>query len=132
MTVYVSPICIPLLGTTWVSYILDLLYFGQRDPEHQRPIFEKVPFLELLIPLYPPGVGGAGQLNHLSSPHQDSPPSSVASQVLLGAELQEVYVARNAKDSAVSYFHFDRMNQTQPEPGDWNNFLQRFMDGKSE
>ncbi|XP_052337905.1 cytosolic sulfotransferase 3-like isoform X1 [Oncorhynchus keta] len=41
-----------------------------------------------------------------------------------------VYVARNAKDNAVSYFHFDRMNQAQPEPGDWNNFLQRFMDGK--
>uniref|UniRef100_A0A8C7MHB2 Sulfotransferase n=1 Tax=Oncorhynchus kisutch TaxID=8019 RepID=A0A8C7MHB2_ONCKI len=41
-----------------------------------------------------------------------------------------VYVARNAKDNAVSYFHFDRMNQAHPEPGDWNNYLQRFMDGK--
>lgn len=42
-----------------------------------------------------------------------------------------VYVARNAKDNAVSYFHFDRMNMVQPEPKDWNSFLQRFMDGKS-
>eukprot|EP00064_Thunnus_orientalis_P001938 superscaffoldBa00000133_g1942 len=41
-----------------------------------------------------------------------------------------IYVARNAKDSAVSYFHFDRMNKVQPEPGDWNSFLQRFIEGK--
>ena len=45
---------------------------------------------------------------------------------------QIVYVARNAKDNAVSYFHFDRMNMAQPEPGDWNSFLQRFMEGKSK
>ncbi|XP_048065039.1 cytosolic sulfotransferase 3 isoform X2 [Megalobrama amblycephala] len=42
-----------------------------------------------------------------------------------------VYVARNAKDNAVSYFHFDRMNMAQPEPGDWNTFLQKFMEGKN-
>lgn len=43
-----------------------------------------------------------------------------------------VYVARNAKDNAVSYFHFDRMNKVQPEPGDWNSYIERFMDGKSK
>uniref|UniRef100_A0A3Q4I115 Sulfotransferase n=1 Tax=Neolamprologus brichardi TaxID=32507 RepID=A0A3Q4I115_NEOBR len=43
-----------------------------------------------------------------------------------------VYVARNAKDNAVSYFHFDRMNLIQPEPGDWSSYLQGFMEGKSE
>ncbi|XP_016406347.1 cytosolic sulfotransferase 3-like [Sinocyclocheilus rhinocerous] len=41
-----------------------------------------------------------------------------------------VYVARNAKDNAVSYFHFDRMNMGEPEPGDWNTYLQTFMEGK--
>ncbi|XP_051759904.1 cytosolic sulfotransferase 3-like isoform X2 [Ctenopharyngodon idella] len=42
-----------------------------------------------------------------------------------------VYVARNAKDNAVSYFHFDRMNMVQPEPGEWNNFLEKYMKGKN-
>uniref|UniRef100_A0A3B4FFJ1 Sulfotransferase n=1 Tax=Pundamilia nyererei TaxID=303518 RepID=A0A3B4FFJ1_9CICH len=41
-----------------------------------------------------------------------------------------VYVARNAKDNAVSYFHFERMNIGMPEPGDWSTFLQDFMEGK--
>lgn len=41
-------------------------------------------------------------------------------------------MARNAKDCAVSYFHFGRMNNAQPEPGDWSTFLQKFMEGKSE
>ncbi|KAM8830036.1 sulfotransferase family 1, cytosolic sulfotransferase 4 isoform 2-T2 [Synchiropus picturatus] len=41
-----------------------------------------------------------------------------------------VYVARNAKDCAVSLFHFGRMNKIQPDPGDWNTYLKDFMDGK--
>uniref|UniRef100_A0A3Q4HUE4 Sulfotransferase n=1 Tax=Neolamprologus brichardi TaxID=32507 RepID=A0A3Q4HUE4_NEOBR len=45
-------------------------------------------------------------------------------------ELYVVYVARNAKDNAVSYFHFERMNGGMPEPGDWSTFLQDFMAGK--
>ncbi|XP_071387763.1 cytosolic sulfotransferase 3-like [Centroberyx affinis] len=44
--------------------------------------------------------------------------------------MQIVYVARNAKDSVVSYFHFAHMSMLQPEPGDWSSFLQRFMEGK--
>lgn len=46
--------------------------------------------------------------------------------------LQVVYVARNAKDNAVSYFHFSRMVSLLPEPGNWDTFLQSFMDGKCE
>ena len=58
--------------------------------------------------------------------------SDVNAEVLMGVlSMQVVYVARNAKDNAVSFFHFDRMTYVQPEPGDWNSFLQRFMDGKS-
>lgn len=39
-------------GTTWVSYILDLLYFGETSPERQTsiPIYERVPFLDIAFP----------------------------------------------------------------------------------
>ena len=41
-----------VLGTTWVSVILDLLYFGKTAPERQTsiPIYERVPFLEITFP----------------------------------------------------------------------------------
>lgn len=39
-------------------------------------------------------------------------------------------MARNAKDNAVSYFHFDRMNLTQPEPGPWDGYVDKFMKGQ--
>ena len=41
-----------LLGTTWGSLILDLLYFGKTSPERQTsiPIYDRVPFLEISIP----------------------------------------------------------------------------------
>lgn len=52
--------CIYLLlisGTTWVSYILDLLYFGQTCPERQAsiPLQKRVPFLDISLPSLPTG-----------------------------------------------------------------------------
>ena len=45
-------------GTTWVSYILDLLYFSQTQPDRQTstPIHDRVPFLEITsVPNHPSG-----------------------------------------------------------------------------
>lgn len=44
--------------------------------------------------------------------------------------LQVVYVARNAKDVAVSYYNFHQMAKVHPDPGTWDSFLEKFMDGK--
>ncbi|XP_054619438.1 sulfotransferase 1B1-like [Dunckerocampus dactyliophorus] len=41
-----------------------------------------------------------------------------------------IYVARNAKDNLVSYFHFNHMNLTHPEPGPWEGYIQKFMCGQ--
>lgn len=41
-------------------------------------------------------------------------------------------MARNPKDTVVSYYFFDQMNKTQPEPGPWPAYLQRFMRGERE
>lgn len=43
---------------------------------------------------------------------------------------QVVYVARNAKDVAVSAYHFYRMLKVLPDPGTWDNFLDKFMAGE--
>lgn len=44
--------------------------------------------------------------------------------------LQVVYVARNAKDVAVSYYHFYHMAKVHPDPGTWDSFLEKFMAGE--
>uniref|UniRef100_A0A673FIX0 Sulfotransferase n=1 Tax=Sinocyclocheilus rhinocerous TaxID=307959 RepID=A0A673FIX0_9TELE len=72
---------------------------------------------------------------------QDKPPgTSLFDQLTLAVEIipkllrislrRSTSLSRNAKDNAVSYFHFDRMNMGEPEPGDWNTYLQTFMEGK--
>ncbi|KAJ4934389.1 hypothetical protein JOQ06_007185 [Pogonophryne albipinna] len=93
----------PKAGTTWASYILDLLYFGKDQADN--------------LPTSP-------RLIKTHFPVQFVPKS------FWEQNCRMVYVARNAKDNMVSYFHFDRMNLAQPEPGDWSNFFQRFMEGK--
>ncbi|NXR74243.1 ST1B1 Sulfotransferase, partial [Pycnonotus jocosus] len=44
--------------------------------------------------------------------------------------LQMIYVGRNAKDVAVSYYHFDLMNKFEPHPGTWAQYLEEFMAGR--
>ncbi|KAM4610897.1 cytosolic sulfotransferase 3-like [Polymixia lowei] len=121
----------PKAGTTWVSYILDLLYFGQTAPERQTsiPIHERVPFLELIIPSLPSGTESADELPTSPRLIKTHLPVQFVPKSFWEQNCRIVYVARNAKDNAVSYFHFDRMNMVQPEPGDWSSFLQRFMEG---
>lgn len=44
--------------------------------------------------------------------------------------LQMIYMARNAKDVAVSYYYFHQMAKMHPEPGTWEEFLDKFVAGK--
>ncbi|KAL1021527.1 hypothetical protein UPYG_G00014420 [Umbra pygmaea] len=122
----------PKAGTTWVSYILDLLYFGQTAPERQTslPIYERVPFLESNFHVIPSGTELANKLTTTPRLIKTHFPIQFVPKSFWEQNCRARNVARNAKDNAVSYFHFDRMNKMEPEPGDWNNFLQRFMDGK--
>ncbi|KAK1786917.1 hypothetical protein P4O66_017296 [Electrophorus voltai] len=140
----------PKSGTTWVSYILDLLHFRQTDAERENtvPLDERVPFLEFFMPsLYTPGTEMADMLSTLLASSKltflfslcPSPSGSRAagysnilrhSNKIFSFSAEIVYVARNAKDNVVSYFHFDCTEKIQPEPGDWKSFLQRFKDGK--
>ncbi|XP_060787532.1 cytosolic sulfotransferase 3-like [Neoarius graeffei] len=122
----------PKAGTTWVSYILDLLYFGNTAPERQTsiPIYFRVPFLEAVLPKIPTGVELANNLSTTPRLIKTHLPVQLVPKSFWEQNCKVVYIARNAKDNVVSYFHFERMTQAQPEPGDWNSYLQSFMDGK--
>ncbi|KAJ0041561.1 hypothetical protein NL108_012994 [Boleophthalmus pectinirostris] len=126
----------PKAGTTWVSCILDMLYFGQTSPERQTsiPIYERVPFLELSI-FNREGMNlvGVDMVNNLpTSPRliKTHVPVQFLPKTFWENNCRIVYVARNAKDNMVSYYHFDRMNTVQPAAGEWNDYFQRFLDGQ--
>uniref|UniRef100_UPI0037E8557A cytosolic sulfotransferase 3-like n=1 Tax=Semicossyphus pulcher TaxID=241346 RepID=UPI0037E8557A len=122
----------PKAGTTWVSYILDLLYFGQTSPERQTsiPIYDRVPFLEINIPSMATGKDQADNLPTSPRLIKTHFPVQFVPQSFWEQNCKIIYVARNAKDNLVSFFHFDHMNLAQPEPGDWSNYIHRFMQGK--
>ncbi|XP_026222815.1 cytosolic sulfotransferase 2-like [Anabas testudineus] len=122
----------PKAGTTWVSYILDLLYFGQTCPERQAsiPLQKRVPFLDISLPSLPTGKDLADQLPTTPRLIKTHLPVQFLPKSFWEQNSRIIYVGRNAKDNAVSYFHFYRMNSAVPEPGEWSTFLRSFMDGK--
>ncbi|XP_073326402.1 cytosolic sulfotransferase 3-like [Pagrus major] len=122
----------PKAGTTWVSLILDLLYFGQTSPERQTsiPIYQRVPFLEFTKPSMDSGIDLAENLATSPRLIKTHYPVQFVPKSFWEQNCKIVYMGRNAKDSMVSFFHFDRMAMTQPDPGDWNSYFNRFMEGK--
>lgn len=42
---------------------------------------------------------------------------------------QVIYVARNPKDVAVSFYHFHRLAKFLPDPGSFDTFLTQFLEG---
>ncbi|XP_064154451.1 cytosolic sulfotransferase 3-like [Anguilla rostrata] len=122
----------PKAGTTWVSHMLDLLYFGKTSPERAAslPIYDRVPFLEICVPSIPTGVELIGKMTTSPRLIKTHFPVQFVPKSFWEQKCRVFYVARNAKDNVVSYFHFDRMNSVQPESGDWPSYLQRFQSGK--
>ncbi|OBS57590.1 hypothetical protein A6R68_11308, partial [Neotoma lepida] len=59
-------------------------------------------------------------------------PVFLVPQSLLDHKVKVIYIARNPKDVAVSYYNFYNMAKVHPDPGTWNSFLENFMDGKGE
>ncbi|XP_074053431.1 sulfotransferase 1A1-like [Macrotis lagotis] len=120
----------PKSGTTWASEILDMIYQGGDRKKCQRsPIFIRVPFLEFKAPGVPTGME---TLKETPPPRilKTHLPLSLVPQTLLDQKVKIIYIARNAKDVAVSYFNFYKMAKVHPEPGSWEEFLEKFMTGK--
>ncbi|XP_068601603.1 cytosolic sulfotransferase 3-like [Brachionichthys hirsutus] len=118
-------------GNTWVSYLLELLYFGKTDPERlaSLPLHCRVPFLEMSQHGRPNGKDLADQLPTTPRLIKTHLPVQFIPKSFWEHNVKIIYVARNAKDDAVSSFHFSRMNASYPDLGDWDNFLRNFMDG---
>ncbi|XP_044869287.1 sulfotransferase 1 family member D1-like isoform X2 [Mauremys mutica] len=121
----------PKAGTTWMQEIVDLILVrGDVEKASRAPTHVRIPFLEICSP--PPVPSGVQLLANVPSPRviKTHLPFQLVPKSFWENRCKVIYVARNAKDNVVSYYFFDQMNRTQPEPGPWELYLQKFMDGK--
>ncbi|XP_043942869.1 sulfotransferase family cytosolic 1B member 1-like [Protopterus annectens] len=121
----------PNKGTTWISEIVDMiLNDGDIERCKRGPIYERVPFLEFAGPK--PLPVGTEQLANMASPRNVKThlPFHLVPKSFWEHDCKVIYVARNAKDNLVSYYHFDLSNRIQPWPGTWEEYLEKFINGK--
>ncbi|XP_029933669.1 sulfotransferase 1C2 [Myripristis murdjan] len=121
----------PKAGTTWTQEIVDLLlHNGDTEICKRAPTPVRIPFLEIFSP--PPIPSGLDLLEKMPPPRviKTHLPFHLVPPGFWEKNCKVIYVARNAKDNLVSYYHFDRMNLTQPEPGPWEGYINKFMRGE--
>ncbi|XP_077303566.1 sulfotransferase 1C1-like [Lithobates pipiens] len=121
----------PKAGTTWMQEIVDsIMNNGELEKNKRAPTHVRSPFLEICSP--PPVPSGVDILNNTPSPRlvKTHLPFKLVPESFWEHKCKTIYVARNAKDNAVSYYFFDRMNKTQPDPGTWDQYVERFLTGE--
>uniref|UniRef100_A0A8C8S543 Sulfotransferase n=1 Tax=Pelusios castaneus TaxID=367368 RepID=A0A8C8S543_9SAUR len=114
----------PKSGTTWMQEILTLLYSqGNLLPAKTIPNWFRAPWLEHI---YFKDTLQETSERRLITTHL---PCHVLAPGLKKAKAKVIYIARNPKDVVVSFYHFHKFAKFLPDPGSFNDFLMRFLDG---
>ncbi|XP_006012753.1 amine sulfotransferase-like [Latimeria chalumnae] len=115
----------PKSGTIWMQQILSLIYSDcSLDETDNKPTIDRVPWIEV------PQTGLT--FNEQSSPrlYVSHLPYNLIPKDLKNKIGKVIYVTRNPKDVAVSYYHFHNYANILKTPKDFTEFLQTFLDGQ--
>ncbi|XP_078578813.1 sulfotransferase 1A3-like [Branchiostoma floridae x Branchiostoma japonicum] len=119
----------PKSGTSWLQRIVSLLRFGgDVEKTDQTEIDVIVPFLEEMC----------GESATLREMREAQSPRMMKTHTrfdqaplqLTQGKGKAIYVARNPKDLAVSFYHFHFMVNTLQTPTSFEEFLQNFIHGE--
>uniref|UniRef100_A0A8C4R423 Sulfotransferase n=1 Tax=Eptatretus burgeri TaxID=7764 RepID=A0A8C4R423_EPTBU len=96
---------------------------GDLEYAKRAPIHERIPFFESS-----PGP----DIPEMESPRviKSHLPYQLVPQSFWEQNCKVIYMARNAKDTMVSYYHFDRIQMYQPDPGSWPQYMEKFLTGQ--
>ncbi|XP_051918519.1 sulfotransferase family 5A, member 1 [Hippocampus zosterae] len=114
----------PKSGTTWMQQILTLIT-NRGDPYVSQtvPNWARAPWLEHHY--------SAALVESLSQPRMLTThlPHHMLAEALRGSKAKVIYVSRNPKDVAVSFYHFHKMANFLPDVGSFQEFLNAFLEG---
>ncbi|KAH1172702.1 amine sulfotransferase-like [Mauremys mutica] len=115
----------PKSGTVWMQNILSLIYYeGHRDGTAKTETIDRVPWLEYNFNKMDYGSRPSPRLFSTHLPYYLAP------RDLRNKGAKVIYVARNPKDVAVSYFHFSKHAFIFEKVPDFNILMERFLSGK--
>ncbi|XP_075833688.1 sulfotransferase 2B1-like isoform X1 [Microtus pennsylvanicus] len=116
----------PKSGTTWMQQVLSLIFCeGHLWPIHHLPNWARVPWIEqvsfsqLVYEL-------RSSWPRLFTSHLSA---KVLAPALMKSKVKVVYVARNPKDTLVSFYHFHRIAGFMPDPSSFEDFVDEFLEG---
>ncbi|XP_044522999.1 sulfotransferase 1C1-like [Gracilinanus agilis] len=118
-------------GTTWTQEIVDMIQNDGNVEKCQRAnTFDRQPFIEWIMP--PPFHSGFDLAMKMPSPRtlKTHLPVQMVPPSFWKENSKIIYMARNAKDCLVSYYHFSRMNKYVPDPGTFEEYIEAFMNGR--
>ncbi|NXE76746.1 ST1C1 Sulfotransferase, partial [Cochlearius cochlearius] len=118
-------------GTTWTQEIVDMIQQnGDVEKCRRASTYRRHPFLEWSV--QEPPADSLELAEAMPSPRtiKTHLPAHLVPPSFWEQNCKIIYVARNAKDSLVSYYHFHRMSKDMPDPGTWEEFMEKFMTGK--
>ncbi|XP_067366281.1 sulfotransferase 2B1-like isoform X1 [Channa argus] len=115
----------PKSGTVWMQEILSLvLNGGDLTPIQTIPNWDRVPWLE--------NTRLAKVVDRLKSPRAlvSHFPYYLMPQSLHTSKAKVIYIMRNPKDVMVSSYYFHRMARFLEDPGTFDEFMEKFLEGK--
>ncbi|XP_010573990.1 PREDICTED: sulfotransferase 1C1-like isoform X3 [Haliaeetus leucocephalus] len=118
-------------GTTWTQEIVDMIQQnGDVEKCRRATTYRRHPFLEWSM--QESSAASLELAEAMPSPRtiKTHLPVQLVPPSFWEQNCKIIYVARNAKDNLVSYYHFHRMNKGMPDPGTWEEFIEKFMTGK--